>query len=79
VKNAVAALGQEAKSEGIYQVLLDLDSEGSGDISFEQFIHLMTPKLLRNDSRENIDMIFTLFDSEKSGFISIKSLRRAVK
>jgi Ca2+-binding EF-hand superfamily protein len=40
-----------------------MDSEGNGNISFEQFIHLMTPKLLKNDTKENIDRIFTLFDS----------------
>jgi Ca2+-binding EF-hand superfamily protein len=38
----------------------------------------MTPNLLTQDSRENINRIFALFDDEKTGFISIKSLRRAV-
>jgi Ca2+-binding EF-hand superfamily protein len=56
-------VGEQAKAEGIYQLILELDSEGNGNISFEQFIHLMTPKLLKNDSRENVDRIFTLFDS----------------
>lgn len=39
----------------------------------------MTPKLLEGDSRENIDNIFSLFDSEKTGFISVKDLRRIAK
>jgi len=55
---------------------MDLDSEGSGSITFEQFIHLLTPKLLEGDSRENIDNIFALFDSEKTGFICVTDLRR---
>lgn len=36
----------------------------------------MTPRLLDGDSRENIDRIFALFDTEKTGFISVADLRR---
>jgi centrin-1 len=36
----------------------------------------MTPRLLEGDSKENIDRIFALFDTEKTGFISVKDLRR---
>lgn len=63
-------------NEPIYQVILDLDSEGAGNITFEQFIHLMTPRIIEEDSRENIDKIFSLYDTEKTGFISLKDLRR---
>lgn len=57
-------------------MILDLDSEGAGNITFEQFIHLLTPRLLEEDTRDNIDKIFTLFDTEKTGFISVRDLRR---
>ena len=36
----------------------------------------MTPRLLPDDSRENIDNIFSLFDTEKTGYICAKDLRR---
>ena len=36
----------------------------------------MTPRLLEADSRENIDKIFALYDTEKVGYISVKDLRR---
>lgn len=76
LKNALAGLGAEARKEPIYQVILDYDAEGAGYITFEQFIHLLTPRLLENDSRENVDRIFALFDTEKTGFIGVKDLRR---
>ena len=69
-------MGPECKNEPVYQVILDYNAEGSGCISFEEFIHLLTPKLLDNDSRENIDKIFALFDSEKTSYISVKDLRK---
>lgn len=55
---------------------MDLDAEGAGNITFEQFIHLLTPKLIEDDIRENIDKIFSLFDTDKTGFITIQDLRR---
>ena len=36
----------------------------------------MTPRLLEGDSRENIDKIFSLYDTEKVGYINVKDLRR---
>lgn len=57
-------------------MIIDLDSEGAGNITFEQFIHLLTPRLIEDDSRENIDHIFSLFDTERTGFITVKDLRR---
>jgi Ca2+-binding EF-hand superfamily protein len=76
LKNALSALGHEARSHPVYQVILDLDAEGAGNITFEQFIHLNTPRLIDEDTRENIDRIFTLFDTEKTGFITVRDLRR---
>jgi centrin-1 len=57
-------------------VILELDTEGAGNIPFEQFIHLLTPRLVEDDSVDNINHIFSLFDTERTGFISIKDLRR---
>lgn len=36
----------------------------------------MTPRLLSGDSRENIDRIFSLFDTSKTGLLSVVDLRR---
>lgn len=76
IKQALSGLGPEARNESIYQLAVDLCSEGSGNISFEDFIHLMTPKLLESDTVENIDKLFALFDTSKTGYISIADLRR---
>lgn len=51
LKSALSTLGPEARNEPIYQLIMDFNSEGSGSITFEQFIHLLTPKLLEGDSR----------------------------
>lgn len=79
MKQALESLGEEAKGEAVYQLVCDLDGEGAGNVTFEQFIHLMTPRLLEGDSRENIGKVFALFDDEKTGFISLGTLRRIAR
>ena len=39
----------------------------------------MTSRVSDKDSRENIRKVFNLFDDEKTGFVSIKNLRRITK
>jgi centrin-1 len=60
-------------------MISDLDADGNGNIVFEDFLHLMTSRVSDKDSRENIKKVFNLFDDEKTGFISIKNLRRIVR
>jgi Ca2+-binding EF-hand superfamily protein len=39
----------------------------------------MTARISNKDSREDMKKVFMLFDDEKSGFISLASLRKVVK
>ena len=75
----MTSLGFEAKNQIIYQMISDLDADGSGRIDFEEFIRLMTARISEKDSRDDIRKVFNLFDDEKTGYISIKNLRRVAK
>ena len=79
LKSALDSLGVEAKNQTIYQMISDLEADGGGNINFEEFLHLMTSRVSDKDSRDNIRKVFNLFDDEKNGFISIKSLRKIVR
>ena len=57
----------------------DAVEEGNGSLDFEQFLDLMTARISNKDSREDMKKVFQLFDEEKSGFISLASLRKVVK
>ena len=74
-----ASLNWRALPPDNYQMIADLDADGSGQIDFEEFLELMTARVSDKDTRENIRKIFNLFDDEKTGFISIKNLRRVAK
>lgn len=60
-------------------MLADLDADGSGTIDFGEWLNLMTKRVSDKDSKANICKIFALFDDEKTGFLSIKNLRRVAQ
>jgi len=72
----MTSLGFETKSQAIFQMIADLDTDGNGTIDFNEWFILMTKRINDKDSRANINKIFALFDDERTGFISAKNLRR---
>lgn len=60
-------------------MISDMDSDGNGTIDFQEWLNLLTKKVSEKDSRDNINKIFALFDDERTGFISVKNLRRVAQ
>lgn len=79
LKDAMNSLGLEARNQTIYQMILDMDADGSGDINFEEFLNLMTAKMSDRDTREDIRKVFRLFDEENAGVVTIRNLRKVAK
>ena len=73
----MVSLGFEAKSTTIFQMIADLDADGSGQLEFNEWLHLMTNRVSEKDTRPNIDKIFSLFDSSKTGGITFDNLKEA--
>lgn len=51
LKEAIASLGIEAKAAAVYQMIAELDSDGSGQIEFDEFYQMMTHKPNEQESR----------------------------
>ena len=60
-------------------MIRDAVDEGIEDMDFDQFLDLMTQRVSQRDTREDLRKVFHLFDEEKSGFISLKTLQRVIK
>ena len=57
--------------------LADMDKElSSATVTFDEFIEMVTPRMLNRDSREEIMKVFALFDDDNTGAISFKNLKR---
>lgn len=79
LKVAIRALGFEPKKEEIKRMIADVDKDGTGKISFDDFQQLMTVKMAEKDSNEEILKAFRLFDDDDTGKISFKNLKRVAK
>ncbi|VEN63958.1 unnamed protein product [Callosobruchus maculatus] len=79
LKVAIRALGFEPKKEEIKKMIADIDKDGTGQISFDDFLQLMSMKMAEKDSKEEILKAFRLFDDDETGKISFKNLKRVAK
>lgn len=84
IKSQMNALGFEVDNNTIYQLISDLDSDGSQKLEFEEFFGLMTDHLSAHKpefySKANMFEIFDYFDDleqrNRDGKIDVKNLRR---
>jgi Ca2+-binding EF-hand superfamily protein len=79
LKAAMQSLGFESKNPTIYGMFADLERECHGPIDFDRFLDGITSKLGDRESKEGIQKIFNLFDTERKGSISLKDLKRVSK
>jgi len=56
-----------------------VDDDGSGTIEYEEFLKMMTHKILNRDPKDEILKAFRLFDDDETGKISFKNLKRVAK
>ena len=75
----MVSLGFDSKNASIFQMISDLDEDGSGQIEFNEWVHLMTHRVNNQSSREAINKVFPLYDDEKTGYLSVKNLRRVAQ
>lgn len=75
----MVSLGFESKNATIFQMISDLDEDGSGQLEFGEWLHLMTHRISDKSSRDAIDKVFALYDDEKTGYLSVKNLRRVAQ
>lgn len=48
-------------------MIADVDDDGSGSIEFEEFLKMMTQKILNRDPKDEILKAFRLFDDDETG------------
>merc|ERR1719275_320756 len=61
------------------KMISDVDDDGSGTIGYEEFLKMMTHKILNRDPKDEILKAFRLFDDDETGKISFKNLKRVAK
>merc|ERR1711934_285501 len=79
LKAAMAALGFEVKKDELKKMITDIDADKSGHIEFPEFLEMMTGKMGEKDTKEEINKVFKLFDSDSTGKVSFANLKKVAK
>merc|ERR1712014_341994 len=72
--SAMQSLGFDVKHAVVYNMVADLDADGSGEIEFGEFLDVMTAKLSDKNTKEEIDRVFKLFDKDRNGTLEADDL-----
>ena len=79
LKVAMRALGFEPKKEEIRKILAEVDKSGEGIIRYDDFLDIMTQKMLERDPVEEMKKAFVLICEEGHDKITLKSLQKVAK
>jgi Ca2+-binding EF-hand superfamily protein len=79
LKAAMQSLGFEAKNQTIYQMIGDIDKDGSGSIDFDEFLDMMTAKMSVRAAGRVVFFFFLLRSSFGSRPASAKRAWRGTR
>ncbi len=75
---AMMLLGNNPTKLELRGMIEALDKDGSGSIDFTEFLAMMANKLQDQDTAEDLEAAFSLFDARKSGKVAVTMLRHAL-
>merc|ERR1712025_1403791 len=73
---AMQSLGLEQKNEAVFNMIKEIDTDGSGELEFAEFLEMMTARLTSKTPKSEIEKLFKLFDNDRTGEISLDNLKR---
>ena len=79
MKVAMRALGFDVTRDEILRLMDEMDRGSTGQISYNDFLQIMTQKMAERDPREEMNKAFNLFDHDGKGFITLPKLRKVAR
>jgi len=79
LKVAMRALGFDLKKAEVLKILRDHDKTNHGLMDYEDFVKILSERILARDPLEEIRRAFQLFDDDNTGKISLRNLKRVAK
>ena len=76
---AMTTLGFDSKNPSIYNMIADMDEDGNGVIDFTEFLDMMTARISDQNTKEDLERVFKLFDDDRTQEITVDNLKRVAK
>ena len=71
------SVGMESRNSTFFHAITNIEKEGPLD--FNKFLEVISARKGLKHTRLNVKKIFTIFDDEKTGFVSQQNLRKLAK
>eukprot|EP01012_Entosiphon_sulcatum_P036090 TRINITY_DN45943_c0_g1_i1.p1 TRINITY_DN45943_c0_g1~~TRINITY_DN45943_c0_g1_i1.p1 ORF type:complete len:153 (-),score=39.45 TRINITY_DN45943_c0_g1_i1:87-545(-) len=72
-------LGLNPSEDELYDMVLEVDQDGSGTIDFPEFLTLMARKIFNTDPEAEVKAAFKIFDVNGDGTISSSELKHILQ
>merc|ERR1719428_469677 len=69
---AMRSLGYDVENGEAAEHVKNLDKDGSGALEFNEFYELLTARFSENTTKDELQRVFTLFDTDKTGSVSVQ-------
>lgn len=76
---AMTTLGFDSKNPDIFNMIQDMDEDGTGEIEFPDFLDMMTARISENNTKEDLERVFKLFDNDRTQEITVENLKRVAR
>lgn len=76
---AMKKLGHNIKPDWLESMEDEIDTEGTGFVSFDEFATLVTKKMQADEDERELKEIFRVLDKEKKGEVNVSELRWILK
>jgi|UniRef100_A0A914Q6S0 calmodulin len=83
VGQILRTMGQAFEERDLKQLIKDFDSDGSGEIEFEEFAAMVAQFVVSSENNEGLEEelreAFRLYDKEGNGYIAVSDLREILR
>jgi len=74
ILNVMRNLGRNPTEDEVQQMINEADEDESGSIDFEEFLHLMAKKMLKEEDDNEVRDAYVAFDRNADGAIPLEEL-----